>query len=224
MRQEINLYQRPSQVQAALSASTLLVATVLIAMVLLCIYGYGQFTVTRLQHQVDVYLQQQQLQAQLAEAGDVLIAGRVDQAALQLQVKQLTQTVQHRQQALNLLRTGTPVVQAGFAARLAALAHPHVAGVWLDGVMLNDAPGIQSLSGRSLNPALVAGYLRALGTEPALSGTRFSAVRILGPKYVDKEANGDAGEQTPAAAPSPGVSFRVETAAVIDNAAAGKPI
>jgi hypothetical protein len=191
----------------------LLVASSALLAVLLSIWTYGQLAVTRLQHQVELFQQQQQVQANLVNTARSMFSEKIDQATLQQQVAQLKQSLQDRQQALTLLRNRPATAQQGFAARLQALAHPHVPGVWLEGVTLDTQPGVQSLTGRSLNPALVAGYLRALGSEPALAGTRFSDVRILGPKYVDStDIAAGTGEANPPAIDSSfsGVRFRVD--------------
>ncbi len=215
MRQQINLYQRARRTQLPVSAHSLLLASSALLAVLLSIWTYGHVAVTRLQHQVELFQEQQQAQTNLVNTARTLYGEKVDQATLQQQVAQLKQSLQDRQQALALLRNRPLVAQQGFATRLQALAHPHVDGVWLEGVALDGQPGIQSLTGRSFNPALVADYLRALGNEPALAGTRFTDVRILGPKYVDPtdSAGSTASAETspPVASPSfTGVRFRVD--------------
>jgi hypothetical protein len=185
MRQHINLYQRARPIHTQVSARSLLLVCSILLVALLAIWGYGQYAIVRLQHQVDALQQQQQVQANFANITNTLYQEKIDSAALLQQVAQLKQTLQDHQQALALLRHRTPAAQQGFANRLQALAHPHIDGVWLEGIILDGQPGIQSLRGRSLDPALVATYLRALGSEPALTGTRFNDVRILGPKYVE---------------------------------------
>jgi MSHA biogenesis protein MshI len=225
MRQQINLYQRARRVQMPVSAHSLLVASSALLAVLLSIWAYGQFAVTHLQQQVNLLQQQQQAQTNLVNTARTLVSEKIDWATLQQQVVQLKQSLQDRQQALSLLRKRPPTLQQGFALRLQALAHPHIDGVWLEGVALNTQPGIQSLTGRSLNPALVAGYLRALSSEPALTGTRFTDVRILGPKYVDPaDINAVSAETSTPVIPSfTGVRFRVDnhldTAALTRTAA-----
>lgn len=204
MLQEINLYQPVHANRLPLSAQSLLLMMCIMSSALLGIWGYGQVTVNRLQQQVNELQQLRQVQQQLS-ANAAVYVDKIDASALRQQVKQLSQRVQQRQQALLLLRQRAPTMQSGFAERLTALAHPHVAGVWLEGVVLNDTPGIQSLNGRSLNPQLVAGYLRALASEPALRGSRFTEVRILGPKYVDASVQGAA-----SAASQVGVRFEVK--------------
>jgi hypothetical protein len=215
MRQQINLYQRARRTQLPVSAHSVMFASVALLAVLLSIWSYGQFAVIRLQHQVELFQQQQQSQANLVNAARASYGEKIDLAVLQQEVTQLKQSLHDRQQALLLLRDRPAAVQQGFAIRLQALAHPHVEGVWLEGITLNDQPGIDSLTGRSLNPTLVAGYLRALGSEPALAGTRFTDVLILGSKHVDaKDADqlnneaSDAGGENKSFAS--GVRFRVD--------------
>ncbi len=216
MRQHINLYQRARPIHAQVSARSLLVACSVLLPALLCIWGYGQYAVMRLQRQVDMLQRQQQVQTNFASIANTLYQEKIDSAALLQQVAQLKQSLQDHQQALTLLRHRTPSTQQGFANRLQALAHPHIDGVWLEGVTLDSQPGIQSLRGRSLDPALVATYLRALGSEPALAGTRFTDVQILGPKYVEPDSTANA--ETPAAQSAPGIRFSVDNRPSIASA------
>lgn len=211
MRQQINLYQRARPIYMQISARSVLLANGILLAALLSIWTYGQFAVTRLQRQVELLQQQQQAQQNLMHSVSALYREKIDPATLQQQVAQLEQTLQDRQQALVLLRNRTPAAQQGFAGRLQALAHPHIDGVWLEGVALDGRPGIQSLRGRSLDPALVATYLRALGNEPALAGTRFTEVQILGSRYVDpKDVDTDSANRVNAVQPGNGVRFRVD--------------
>jgi multidrug efflux pump subunit AcrA (membrane-fusion protein) len=219
MRQQINLYQRARTVRMPVSASSLLVASTALVAALLSIWVYGQFAVTRLQRQVEALERQQQAQATLATAAQALYSEKIDATTLHAQVAELQQSLADRDQALLLLRARPAIATQGFAVRLQALAHPHIDGVWLDGVVLNERPGIQRLTGRSLNAELVAKYLRALGGERALTGTRFTDVRIQNAKYVEvdkREAdagNSDA-DNTVGAAPTQtftGVRFRVDS-------------
>lgn len=221
MRQQINLYQRARSVQMPVSAGSLLVASTALVAVLLSIWTYGVVAVNRLQQQVQLLEQQQQAQADLAAAAQALYSEKIDATTLHAQVAELQQSLKDKEQALLLLRSRPAIATQGFAVRLQALAHPHIEGVWLDGVALNDRPGIQRLTGRSLSPDLVAQYLHALGGETALSGTRFTDVNILNAKYadVDKDESGEdahATETSSAAAPVlkqafTGVRFRVDS-------------
>lgn len=176
----------------------------------------------RLQRQVDLLQQQQQTQANFANIANTLYQEKIDSPALLQQVAQLKQSLQDHQQALALLSRRTPTAQQGFANRLQALAHPHIDGVWLEGITLDSQPGIQSLRGRSLDPTLVATYLRALGSEPALVGTRFTDVQILGPKYVapkDVSEGSAAGAETSTAAQATtGIRFSVDNRPSIASA------
>ncbi len=191
MRQQINLLQRTPQLRVHLSARSMLLACSVLLGALLGVWLYAGLAVSRLQQQVELLQQQQQTQERIRSLAGSLYGERVDAAALQQQVAQLRQSLRDRQQSLRLLRTRVPVMrQQGFAGRLTALAQLHVEGVWLDEVVLGGGHGIQSLSGRSLTPALVANYLRALSAAPPLSGTRFDDVRILGAKHFDEQDEG----------------------------------
>jgi len=120
MRQQINLYQRARRVHMQVSAHSLLWTGSALLAVLLSIWAYGQFAVTRLQHQVNLLQQQQAAQASLESSARTLYSEKIDLVVLQQQVTQLKQSLQDRQQALSLLRQRPPAVQQGFSARLQA--------------------------------------------------------------------------------------------------------
>lgn len=79
-------------------------------------------------------------------------------------------------EALRASLGATPgTVSSGFAARLRALAHGRVDGVWLNGFTL--APGHVALNGSALEARLLSAYLDQLGRQAPFAGMRFSAMQ-----------------------------------------------
>lgn len=95
---------------------------------------------------------------------------------------------------------GTVHGEAGFSAKLRALANEGLPGVWLTGIEFDQA-GFH-LEGRALQPSRIPDYLALLSRQPALGTLALSGFSIVPP---DAPESG----QTP----EPGVAFSINPAA-----------
>ncbi len=94
--------------------------------------------------------------------------------------------------------------EAGFSAKLRALANEGLPGVWLTEIEFGQT-GFH-LEGRALQPARIPDYLAVLSRQPALGALTLSGFSIVPP-----EAPEESGKP-----PAPGVAFAI-------NPAAGSP-
>jgi Tfp pilus assembly protein PilN len=215
MRQQINLYQTAARGQRmTLSAATLAVGLLATIAVLVAIWIYGSRQVATLEASLVTLRAQQQQLLDVATTADTARGERKRPQSLQVQVKQLQLELAQHQRALELLRDGAAGESGGFAARLAALAHQHMDGIWIDHLVLGGAAGVLSVSGVTRDADLVPRYLRGLAAEPALAGTRFDEFGIEGPKYVPTttDATADATASNTAVKPT-GIRFHATNSA-----------
>ena len=83
-----------------------------------------------------------------------------------------------REHALSIEQRGSADSHSGFAARLAAIGHRQVEGVWLTSLVIGTGEGRLALSGATVDPRLIAGWLASLEEEPALDGAFFDRLSI----------------------------------------------
>jgi len=116
-----------------------------------------------------------------------------------------------REAAVAALRTEGANAHRGHARFLQALARQSIDGLWLTEVTVAGDGSDLALRGRTLDPELVADYLRRLGREDALRGLAFNqlvfqrpaatdAVAGASPRYLEfaaTSAAGDGGVTTP---------------------------
>jgi len=182
MRQQINLYQ-PIFSEARKPLSALTVAAVLVA-VLLGLVAYSVHTQLRIKK---IAAQVEMLRAQQAEQEGLLATvteehtKRSNPAAIEARVKQLAASLDERERALELLKSGAAGQTTGFADRMAGLARRHVEGLWIDSLVISGANGSMSIAGATLDADIVPEYLQSLAHEPVLNGTRFDEFMIERP-------------------------------------------
>lgn len=216
MRQQINLYQSAQrQTRMTLSALTLAIGLLVTSAVLTTMWFYDSRQLATLRQSVLALRAQQQQQLDAATVADTARSGHKRPQTLQAQVKQLQLELAQHQRALELLRAGAAGESGGFAARLAALAHQHVDGIWIDHLVLGSAAGVLSVSGGTRDADLVPRYLRGLAAEPALAGARFDEFGIEGPKYVPAvtESASDATASSSTPAKPTGIRFHATNSA-----------
>ncbi len=96
----------------------------------------------------------------------------------QARLRALAIELDRRQLALRSLDHSEGAMALGFAARMEALAHQHVDGLWVTGATFTAASHGFALTGSAVTADLVPLYLQALATEPALKGTRLDRLEI----------------------------------------------
>jgi hypothetical protein len=107
----------------------------------------------------------------------------------------------------------------GYAEYFRALARQHVEGLWLTGVSVAGAGSDIGIRGRTLDAALVPGYLARLRNEPALQGKAVGSM-VIGQAAALKVHGAD-GKDTEA--PAPYVEFSLQSAPPAAAAAGGQP-
>ncbi len=183
MRQQINLYQPLSRHERKPFGGATVAAALAILAVALCAFSmYATRSVAGLQREVTRLTETQAAQqSQLAKAGE-LHSQTSHPGDIQALVKSLAATLIERTQALHVLQSGAAGQTRGFASRLEALARRHVEGLWIDALAMSGTGNTMSLSGGSVDAAIVPFYLRGLSSEPALIGARFDDFVIERPE------------------------------------------
>jgi len=180
MHQQVNLYQ-PVIVKGSglLASSTVAGAFGIVILLLLSLYVYGVYAVTKLSAHVEQARSQQQNQAALLalNAANTKTSNLAD---LQAEVRTLNVTLADHRRALQLLRIGVAGGDSGFSDRLIALANRHIDGLWLDHIVLGNNNGVESLSGGTTDADLIPQYIASLSAEPALKGTHINQFQIVG--------------------------------------------
>lgn len=181
-RQQVNLYQQTAPAWRPFGSATLALAVGAVGCGLAIIWAFGAWQVTRLRQSVDALQRQQAAQqAALSALGSLQIDG-ASPTDLQARIQQLGAELSARERALTLLQGGAVGGTRGFSAQLAALARHPMEGLWLRQITVSDLTGALSLAGEALDPDRVPRYLRALATEPVLTGLRFDRLVIERPE------------------------------------------
>jgi len=181
-RQQVNLYQHTAPAWRPFGSATLALVLSAVGCCLAIIWAFGAWQVTHLQQSVDALQRQQAAQqAALSALGSLQIDGS-NPTDLQARIQQLGAELAARQRALTLLQDGAVGSTKGFSAQLAALARHPMEGLWLRQITVSALTGSLSLAGEAVDPDRVPRYLRALATEPVLTGLRFDSLVIERPE------------------------------------------
>jgi Tfp pilus assembly protein PilN len=181
-RQQVNLYQQTAPAWRPFGSATLALVVGAVGGCLAIIWTFGTWQITRLQQSVDALQRQQAAQQAALSALGSLQTDGANPTNLQARIQQLGAELTARERALTLLQGGAVGSTKGFSARLAALARHPMAGLWLRQITVSDLTGSLSLAGEAVDPDRVPRYLRALATEPVLTGLRFDRLVIERPE------------------------------------------
>ena len=177
MEQQVNLYQPILGAEKRLfSARAIGVGLLVLAVCLGGLAGFGAWRTGRVERAV-AQLAQQQAQV-LARAQRASVALRPTQTAEELaaQAQTLSAEISARTRALEVVQDGIATARTSFAARLEALAHRQIQGVWLREIVVGSGEGRLALRGSTTDPRLVPAYLAGLAEERALDGVRFDTL------------------------------------------------
>jgi hypothetical protein len=153
------------------------------------------------------------LQTEIRSLGEQLGARRVSpEVANRAAEREALRTT--REAAVAALRTRGDIANGGHARFLQALARQAVDGLWLTEVTVAGSGDDIALRGRTLDPELVADYLRRLGREEALRGLAFNRLSFQRPVSIDGAA----------AAPPRFIEFAVTSALAGDGVPAAGPV
>jgi Tfp pilus assembly protein PilN len=177
MHQQINLYQPVFRKQEKVfSATTLLQIGAAVLLLLLIILGHARWTLSGMNNTAQAL--QQQVNSQTQQLAALEESYRTpDTDALDSEIEQLRAETDQRNTLLSQFDQLTLRHNNGFATQLQALAEVHLPGLWLEGVTVSEALGIE-LRGITLDARLVPLYLQQLTGRKDLSPTAFEAVSM----------------------------------------------
>jgi hypothetical protein len=189
MEQEVNLYQPILRAEKHLfSARAIGIGLVLLMACLATLGGFGAWRTTRVERSIAQLEQRQTSQLAMVEReGASLQPGRSVEE-LDSQAKELSAQIAARQRALDIVRQGAGSPATGFAARLEALAHRQIDGLWLRDIVVGSSDGRLALRGDAVDPKLVPTYLSAIAQEHAMAGVRFDKLSMRRAKQDEAPA------------------------------------
>jgi hypothetical protein len=191
--QEINLYQPVSKgVRGALSAGSTRATLLVVAVMLVGLWGFADWQVSKLRLATQVVRNQLEAQQAMSAAQGPELQALSDDQINEL-VASLDVQIAAKSRALALLSGESATSTGGFSARLRAFGERHIDGIWLDHLTLGADVGAVSISGSTLAPDSVPRYLRSLASDPALKGGQIDEFIIEKPP---KGKNAGAGRLT----------------------------
>lgn len=187
--QEINLYQPVSKgVRGMLSARSTATVLGIVAATLAGLWGFAWWQLDKLQTAAQVVRNQQQAQAAMIAAQGPQLDALTDEELTAL-VQQLTDSVDSKSRAADLLASESKGGLNGFSTRLRAFGARHIDGIWLDRLVLGASAEAVGVSGSTLVPDYVPRYLRSLAQDPALKGGKIDEFVIERRTRKDKEGH-----------------------------------
>lgn len=117
------------------------------------------------------------------------VAQQKPSAQIEADIATLETQLKGRQEIVETLRSGAVGNTAGFSEYMRAFSRQTVNGLWLTGFEFDGNDLV--LHGCTVNPELVANFLKQLNREQSLQGREFSAMRIRQPA---SEGAADAGK------------------------------
>jgi hypothetical protein len=113
-----------------------------------------------------------------AERAGAATRGTMSLSQLDTDARDLAADIESRERVLDIVHRGSVAPANGFAARLEALAHRQMEGIWLNTVILGSGEGRLSMRGGTIDSRLLPAYLAALTQEAALGGVRFDKLAM----------------------------------------------
>jgi Tfp pilus assembly protein PilN len=179
MEQQVNLYQPILGVEKRLfSARAIGIGLVILAVSLATLGVFGAWRTGRVERSIADLEKRQAAQLTMVERAGATLQPKKSIAQLDADAKELDADIAARERALELVRRGAASPATGFAARLEALAHRQIDGLWLRTVVVGSGEGRLALRGKAVDPRLVPAYLAALSEEGALAGVRFDKLAL----------------------------------------------
>ena len=174
MNQQINLYRkRATAATEGVSASTLVISVVVLAVLLAGLTGFKRMQLDNLRDELaSAQTREAAIVGRIDVLGEQLSPG--DDAGLAALLEQAGQSLADSERVLGFLEGGAIGRRDGFSRHLAALARRELDGLWLTRITVTAPDSRVALTGRALRPDLVPAYLKALAGERAFSGMRFN--------------------------------------------------
>ena len=179
MEQQVNLFQPILGAEKRLfSATAIGMALALLAVSLGAVAGFARWRTAHIERAVIEVSRQETLEQALAAQASATNEPRASLAELDALARRSTEEIAAREYALKIVKRGSSDPASGFAARLEAIAHRQVEGVWLTSLVIGTGEGRLALSGATTDPRLVSGWLASLADEHALDGGFFDRLVI----------------------------------------------
>ncbi|GAB4175951.1 MAG: hypothetical protein OHK0026_11590 [Rhodocyclaceae bacterium] len=198
MSRQINLYNRALRAKREfITGYTLILGLAVIVLGLALTYGYYQFRLGQMAREAarveqDLKQQRDELARLSEEAARVRRSPKIaaELAALEARLKA-------HEEVARALDAGVLGSASGFSELLRALARQSLDGLWLTGLSIGAAGTQLTIEGRTLDPELVAEYIRRLGAEASMRGRGFDALHIAPPEPAAQRTAQPA-DETPA--------------------------
>lgn len=183
MSQQINLYfEQDRKGGDGLSALKMMQGLGWLLLVAALLYGYGYYMTSALQQElgeqaVSLAAEQKRL--------DKLATDYSRQRSGMTLEQELTKTaaeVAAQKDIINALQNGVIGNTGGFSGYMQAFARQVVNGLWLTGFTIEGNGTQMSISGATISPDLVPGYILRLSKEEILRGRRFASLQMQVPQ------------------------------------------
>ncbi|MDY0975052.1 hypothetical protein SOM61_08765 [Massilia sp. CFBP9012] len=208
MKQQINLFNPAFQPQKqVLSSATIALAVGVVIVGIAILAVAGKMETAELQQQASSGATQlEKRQARLATANREFTPRQKD-ATLDAQIAQADMQLAAMRHISGALSRGELGDTSGFAGYFKALARQSAQGLWLTGVTVGAGGAQIGIKGRTVDPAMVPGYLNRLTHEPLMQGKSFASLQIgeAAPLQV-QDADGK-----PATRPAPYIEFSLQS-------------
>ena len=206
--QQINLFNPAFQPQKRiLTAATIALAagTVIAGVAVLAVIA--KMEIAQLQQQANQGLVQlEQRQARLASV-NAEFAPRKSDPTIDAQVADAERQLAAMRHISGSLTRGELGDTSGFAGYFKALARQSVQGLWLTGVTVGAGGAQIGIKGRTLDPAMVPGYLNRLTHEPLMQGKSFASLQIGEAAPLP----GEGADGAPSTRPAPYIEFSLQS-------------
>lgn len=208
--QQINLFNPAFQPQKKiLSAATMALGLGVLVLGIAALAGFGALQTAELRQQAATGAKRlEQRQARLAAANLEFAPRRKDQT-LEAQILDAERKLASLRHISGAVTRGELGDTGGLSGYFRALARQSVQGLWLTGVTVAAGGSQIGIKGRTVDPALVPGYLNRLTQEPLMRGKTFASLQIdQGAPLSVAGADGK-----PMAAAAPYVEFSLQSVA-----------
>lgn len=208
MTQQINLFNPAFQPQKKiLTAGTMAIGLAVLVAGIAALASYGKMQTARLQQDADAGAKRlEQRQARLNTV-NAEFAPRKKSAELDAEIAEAQAQLAALRHVSGVLERGELGDTNGYAGYFRALARQSAQGLWLTGVTITNAGKDIGIKGRTVDPAMVPGYLNRLTQEPLMQGKAFASLQIS--QAAPLQASAPDGKQT--TTPVPYVEFSLQS-------------
>ena len=145
-------------------------------------YAYTADQATQLQQQLDEA--NKNLAAEQARLAGLTAEFLRQRAGLTLEqeLKKVALEAAAQREIINALKSGVIGNTRGYSAYMQAFARQSLNGLWLTGFSIDGDAMQMSISGATLSPELVPGYIKRLNNEQVMRGKAFTSLQMQLPK------------------------------------------